>query len=231
MSLSFCPRRVGQRSSQPRAGDVIRFEEFMAEPAPGQKYPHQQMIGSDRNFPLGSLSTRQSHRQAHGALGLGASAQSARDRTFGRRGFFIDRLANSRAVDGKSAQGAGGDAIGVGHQAQQQMLLAEIGVPIAAGFGVRLFERHARGGREVVDGLDGAFSRRSGFAAGAGLVFGLLSEPFHQAGLRNEPLSPQVDRRYQAVLQELIDGVLVQPEAFADPDRVAVIENFAGISH
>ena len=161
----------------------------MPQSTPGQKNSHQEMIGANGSVTRGAFAMSQSHRQAHGALGLWISTQAARDRTIGRGGAFVDCFANSRSIDREGAQRAGGETIGIGHQSKQQMLLAQIRVAVTPRFGVGLFESHSRGGSEVVDEPHSALGRLSGIAPGAGLAFGLFLEPFHQPGLGNKPFS------------------------------------------
>jgi hypothetical protein len=98
MCLSFSARCFGQRRPQPRAGNVVRFQDFVTQAAPGQKNSHQQMIRTDAD-PAAVFSPRQAHRQAHGALRFRISSQSARHRTLGPRRALVNRFANSPSLD------------------------------------------------------------------------------------------------------------------------------------
>ena len=157
----------------------------MTQAATGKKNSHQQMIGADGGVARRAFAMSQAHRQAHGPLGFGISAQTPRDRTFGRGGFLVDDFANARTIDGQRAQGSSGERIRIGQKAQEKMFLAQVSVGIAAGLGVGLLERHSRGGGEIVDELDGPIGRLSRLAPRAGLVLGLFLQPYCQASLGN----------------------------------------------
>src|SRR5437016_4049242 len=103
------------------------------------------------------------------------------------------------------------------------MALVELIVGVTASFGMGDFQGFASGGGEIVEPLNEGVGGACSFAPGTGLLLRLLLHPFDHVLFRNEPFTPELDRRDRPVLEKAVDGVLVDAQFFRQPIRVSVV--------
>jgi hypothetical protein len=128
-------------------------------------------------------------------------------------------------IDFQEAQRNRSGTVGRAEQREQEVLLAQARVAVAARFRVRLAERRPRVGGEMGHPPDGPVRRRDRFPPPFCLIGRLLPHPLRETALGNEPLAAELKRGDPAILQELIDGVLVQPQFLGHPIWITIVHN------